>query len=35
MKKAASEKPLVIKIVISVLIGLFLLNLMPFLAIFG
>lgn len=35
MKKTESEKPLVIKIVIGVLVGLFLLNLMPFLAIFG
>lgn len=35
MNKTESEKPLVIKIVISVLVGLFLLNLMPFLAIFG
>ncbi len=35
MKKAESEKPLVIKIVIAVLLGLFLLNLMPFLAIFS
>ncbi len=35
MKKAESEKPLVIKIVISVLLGLVLLNLMPILAIFS
>ncbi|EUJ27393.1 hypothetical protein MFLO_13028 [Listeria floridensis FSL S10-1187] len=35
MKQTESEKPLVLKITISVLIGLFLLNLMPILAIFG
>ncbi len=35
MKNAESEKPMVIKIIIGVVIGLFLLNLMPLLAIFG
>lgn len=35
MKQTESEKPLVIKIVVSVLVGLFLLNLMPILAIWG
>ncbi|EUJ27803.1 hypothetical protein LMUR_09809 [Listeria grayi FSL F6-1183] len=35
MKNEQSEKPLVIKIVIGVLLGLLILNFMPFMAIFS